>query len=66
MDQNGNQIPDDFNCRCNNDSECSGGQVCYSNSVNACGIPCTNFFGDVCPFLLPGSICNQATDQCEF
>ena len=66
IDQNDNGIPDDFNCRCNNDSECDGGQMCYTHSAFACGIPCTAFFGDVCPFVAPGSFCNQATDQCEF
>ena len=34
--------------------------------TDACGIPCTSFFGDVCPFVAPGSTCNEATDQCEF
>ncbi len=66
MDQNGNGIPDDFNCRCNNSGECSGGQVCYTNTAQACGLPCTSFFGDVCPFLAPGSVCNPVTQQCEF
>ncbi|MCR9162191.1 MAG: MopE-related protein [Nannocystaceae bacterium] len=65
-DENGNGIPDDFNCRCNNDSECSDGQICYDDTANACGIPCTSFFGDVCPFVAPGSTCNAATDQCSF
>ncbi len=66
VDENGNGIPDDFNCRCNNDSECPGGQICYDDTADSCGIPCTNFFGDVCPFVAPGSTCNAATDQCEF
>ena len=39
MDQNGNGIPDDFNCRCNNDSECGFGQICYDDTAFACGIP---------------------------
>ena len=66
QDQNGNGIPDDFNCRCNNDSECDQGQICYTHTANACGFPCTDFFGDVCPFVAAGSFCNQATQQCEF
>jgi hypothetical protein len=66
VDENGNGIPDDFNCRCNNDSECGGGQICYDHTADSCGIPCTNFFGDVCPFVAPGSACNEATNQCEF
>ncbi|MEM6291226.1 MAG: PPC domain-containing protein [Myxococcota bacterium] len=65
-DQNGNGIPDDFNCRCNNDSECGDGQICYDDTANACGIPCTSFFGDVCPFVAAGSTCNAATNQCAF
>lgn len=65
-DENDNGIPDDFNCRCNNDSECGDGQMCYTHTADACGIPCTNFFGDVCPFVAAGSVCNEATNQCEF
>jgi hypothetical protein len=66
VDENDNGIPDDFNCRCNNDSECGGGQICYTHTANSCGIGCTQYFGDVCPFVAPGSFCNQATNQCEF
>ncbi len=65
-DENGNGIPDDFNCRCNNDAECGPGQQCYDHTADTCGIPCTSFFGDVCPFVAPGSTCNAATNQCEF
>ena len=65
-DQNDNGIPDDFNCRCNNDSECSDDQICYTHTANTCGIPCNFFFGDVCPFVAPGSVCNDATQECEF
>lgn len=65
-DQNGNGFPDDFNCRCNNDLECSDGQICYDHTANVCGFQCTFFFGDVCPFVAPGSSCNEATQQCEF
>jgi len=65
-DQNGNGIPDDFNCRCNNDSECDAGQFCYDHTANVCGFDCTAFFGDVCPFVAAGSTCNLATLQCEF
>ena len=65
-DDNGNGIPDDFNCRCNNDAECDGGQICYDHTSNTCGIPCNAFFGNVCPFVAAGSVCNDATQQCEF
>jgi hypothetical protein len=65
-DQNDNGIPDDFNCRCNNTSECDGQQICYTHTANTCGLPCDLFFGDVCPFVAPGSTCNLATSQCEF
>jgi hypothetical protein len=65
-DENDNGIPDDFNCRCNNDSECDGGQICYDHTADSCGLPCTDFFGDVCPFVAPGATCNQFTNQCEF
>ncbi len=65
-DENGNGIPDDFNCRCKTDADCSGGQICYTHTAYACGIPCDNFFGDVCPFVASGSFCNAVTQQCEF
>jgi len=65
-DENGNGIPDDFNCRCKSDADCSGGQICYTHTAYACGIPCDNFFGDVCPFVAAGSFCNAVTQQCEF
>lgn len=65
-DENGNGIPDDFNCRCNNDSECGDGQICYTHTSNTCGIPCPRYFGDVCPFVAPGASCNQTTEQCEY
>jgi hypothetical protein len=66
LDENGNGIPDDFNCRCHSDADCSGGQLCYTSTLGACGIPCDNFFGEICPFLAPGSSCNLTTRQCEF
>ena len=66
FDDNGNGIPDDFNCRCNNDSECDGGQICYGHTSNTCGLPCNAFFGNICPFVAAGSVCNDATEQCEF
>ncbi len=65
-DENGNGTADDFNCRCASDADCSGGQFCYTHTVYACGIPCDNFFGDVCPFVAAGSYCNGNTHQCEF
>lgn len=66
QDQNDNGIPDDFNCRCKDTSDCAGGQICYTHTVHACGIPCNNFFGLVCPAVAPGSYCNSVTGQCEF
>jgi hypothetical protein len=67
VDQNGNGIIDDFSCRCASDVDCaSQGQMCYTHTVFACGIPCDSFFGDVCPFVAPGSTCNHTTHQCEF
>lgn len=66
QDENDNGIPDDFNCRCASDADCGGGQICYTHTAHACGIPCENYFGDVCPFVAAGSYCNTATHQCEF
>lgn len=65
-DENGNGIPDDFNCRCTSDADCPGGQVCYHHTTFTCGLPCSAFVGDVCPFESPGSRCSWATEQCEF
>ncbi|MEZ4313409.1 MAG: MopE-related protein [Polyangiaceae bacterium] len=65
-DENGNGIPDDFNCRCQTDADCPLGQMCYTHTAHACGIPCTFFFGDVCPFVASGSFCSAVTNQCEF
>ncbi len=66
LDQNGNGTPDDFNCHCATNADCIGGQICYGHSVFACGPPCGQFVGDVCPFVAPGSTCSPATNQCEF
>ncbi len=66
LDETGNNVIDDFNCRCANSSECDNGHLCYDHTVRACGPPCGDFFGDVCPFIAPGSFCNDATQQCEF
>jgi hypothetical protein len=66
LDENDNGIPDDFNCRCASDSECDAGQICYTHTAHACGIPCEQYFGDVCPFVASGSYCNLSTHQCEF
>jgi hypothetical protein len=66
VDDNGNQIVDDFACRCASDADCPSGQICYTHSVAACGAPCSTFVGDICPFASPGSSCNSATEQCEF
>lgn len=65
-DQNGNGIPDDFNCRCVDDGVCPGQQICYTSTLGTCGIRCDRFFGEICPFVAPGSTCNIATGQCEF
>ncbi|WP_437478810.1 MopE-related protein [Sorangium sp. So ce1014] len=66
LDENGNGIPDDFNCRCASDADCDAGQICYAHTAYTCGLPCNSFFGSVCPFVAPGSHCNDATSQCEF
>ncbi len=67
IDETGNNVIDDFSCRCANDTECDEiGQICYTHTVRTCGIPCQNFFGDVCPFIASGSACNSVTQQCEF
>jgi len=66
QDDNGNQIIDDFACRCANDSECDNGDICYTHTAFACGPTCDAFFGDICPFVAPGSKCSQASLQCEF
>ena len=65
-DQNDNGIADDFSCRCAVDAECSGGQMCYTHTIQSCGLPCFNFYGDVCPSISTGTYCNQSTGQCEF
>jgi len=67
-DQNDNGIPDDFSCRCATDADCAGvpGYICYTRTIRACGPPCFQFFGNVCPSVAPGTSCNQATGQCEF
>lgn len=66
LDENGNMVPDDFNCRCASDADCDPGQICYTHTSHACGIPCTSYFGDICPFVASGSYCNMSTQQCEF
>jgi len=66
LDETGNGVIDDFNCRCANTSECANDQICYDHTVHACGIPCDFFFGDVCPFIQPGSTCSPVSQQCEF
>ncbi|WP_197040924.1 MopE-related protein [Chondromyces apiculatus] len=65
-DENGNGIPDDFNCRCVSNADCPGGQICYTHTAHACGIPCGSYFGEVCPFVAAGSFCSGVTGQCEF
>lgn len=65
-DDNGNQIIDDFACRCVTDADCPMDQMCYTHSVWACGPPCTNFFGNICVFVAPGSQCSTVSQQCEF
>ncbi|HEX4339329.1 MAG TPA: putative metal-binding motif-containing protein [Polyangiaceae bacterium] len=66
VDQNGNGIPDDFSCRCVTAADCPDGEVCYQDTIGACGDPCRNFNGDICVFAAPGSTCNAASQQCEF
>jgi hypothetical protein len=65
-DDNGNGIIDDFSCRCASTADCQLGQICYTHTIWSCGIPCGSFVGDICPFIAPGSLCSQATSQCEF
>jgi hypothetical protein len=66
LDENGNGIPDDFNCRCISNADCPWDQICYTHTAGACGPPCQLFVGDACPSEAPGSVCNVATSQCEF
>lgn len=66
QDDNGNMITDDFACRCATSAECFNGEICYTHTSYTCGVPCSSFFGDVCPFVAPGSYCSVATQQCEF
>jgi hypothetical protein len=66
VDDNANGIVDDFACRCASDAQCSNGQSCYTHTIFMCGPGCTNFVGDVCPFVAPGSACSASTDECEF
>ena len=66
VDNNGNQIIDDFSCRCANDGDCGQEQICYGQSSRSCGPPCNQFVGNVCPFVAPGSTCNPAIGQCVF
>jgi hypothetical protein len=65
-DENGNGIIDDFNCACVTDDDCSEGEICYSHTAWTCGYPCDQFFGQICPYVAPGSYCNLSTLQCEF
>ncbi|NUP14174.1 MAG: hypothetical protein HOW73_49705 [Polyangiaceae bacterium] len=66
LDETQNGVIDDFNCRCATTADCQLDHICYDHTVRTCGPPCTNFFGDVCPNIQPGSFCNPGTGQCEF
>jgi hypothetical protein len=66
IDQNGNGIVDDMSCRCASDADCASGELCFGDTVSVCSPPCSTFVGDICPFAVPGSTCNGATQQCEF
>ena len=66
VDQNQNNIIDDFACRCATTADCANGQICFNDTVHACGPPCNQIFGMICPFVAPGSFCNMTTGQCEF
>lgn len=66
QDDNGNMITDDFACRCASNADCEVGEICYTHTSHACGPRCDGFFGDVCPFVAPGSYCSFTTLQCEF
>ena len=48
IDENDNGIPDDFNCRCDNNNDCDCGQICYTTTADL-RIAVSDFFGDVCP-----------------
>jgi putative metal-binding protein len=65
-DDNDNMIPDDFACGCASDLDCDLGYVCYDHTIWSCGLPCNQFFGEVCPAVALGSFCSDATLQCEF
>lgn len=65
-DDNDNGIVDDWSCRCASSSDCIMGQICYTATIWSCGLPCNQFFGNVCPAVALGSYCNNATQQCQF
>ncbi len=65
-DDNGNNIVDEFACRCRATSDCATGEICFTDTVFACSAPCNLFNGDICPFAAPGSTCNQTTRQCQY
>jgi hypothetical protein len=73
-DDNGNQIVDDFACRCRTDSDCSPGEVCYTLTVHACSFPCESFVGSsdagICPAIANGSVCSRSWEggsgQCVY
>jgi hypothetical protein len=73
-DDNGNNIVDDFACRCATDADCVSGEICYTLTVHACSLPCSNFVGSsdsgICPAIANGSVCSNSWDggsgQCVY
>lgn len=67
LDDNGNGVIDEFACRCESDRECrGGGNVCYAETLGACGPRCNELGGDVfCDFVAPGSSCDRRSGRCE-
>jgi hypothetical protein len=74
IDDNGNNIIDDFACRCQSDADCVDGEICYTLTTHACSLPCDNFVGSndsgVCPAIANGSICSASwqggSGQCVY
>ncbi|MSP24030.1 MAG: hypothetical protein EXR75_02475 [Myxococcales bacterium] len=65
-DDNDNGVIDDFSCRCASDGDCLPGELCYTHTIHSCGVPCSQFFGNICPAIEVGTGCSMATNQCEF
>jgi hypothetical protein len=75
QDDNGNNIIDDFACKCATDADCASiGQLCYTQTTHTCGLPCNQILGipplGICGSVAPGSQCSDqttgGTGQCTF